>query len=648
MSAIWGVIPLKEQSDDTDGFAKMDESMRQYRIDRIDHVLRDGVYFACGHQHITPEAKNEVLPFFDRDRNILFTADCILDNRTELLEKLKEENSSVSDGALAYKAFCAWGDDFVKNLRGVFSFAVYKFETKTLLLYTDQLGCRMLNYIVKDDKLVFSTAYAPILEYFGKENVPVCEKWVTACEAEPSACMIIFPGLTPYEDVRQVEPATILTLGNGEKKAEKYWSTEKRVKKLKGRTDDEYRELFVSTFRACVEDALRPGTKVAATLSSGLDSSSVVCLAAKALEKRGERINTYTSVPEEGYVSDKSIHDIVDESPYVKKTISCFNNIDGHFVNAHNKTAFTDVAKKVEKYGFPVKSLINMVWLDDVYEDAGKRGCTVALSGQFGNITVSYGGVLWATYRRMCSGHFIRAVKEVKKLSKRVPLNKRVFVKLYLKGLSDRLKIRFGSYCSGLYAESPVHEELLKKHKIREAQEKNFRLEGEDLKSSKQRRYIMSWAAQMQQMGMYDTMISLMYGIIERDPTKDVRMIELCMQLPDECYMKDGRERRLIREYMKGIVPEHVLNLENKRGSQSADFMYRLNLHLSDVSAAIENAMKSEELKRYIKTESISSILELTNRKKLEPADRIPAIYATYLASLSCFLEMNKTKEPHT
>lgn len=60
-----------------------------------------------------------------------------------------------------------------------------------------------------------------------------------------------------------------------------------------------------------------------------------------------------------------------------------------------------------------------------------------------------------------------------------------------------------------------------------------------------------------------------------RDPTRDKRMIEFVTSLPYGQFTHNGVRRRLIAEYMKDIVPAHILK-EKGMGRQSADLKQRL------------------------------------------------------------------------
>ena len=72
----------------------------------------------------------------------------------------------------------------------------------------------------------------------------------------------------------------------------------------------------------------------------------------------------------------------------------------------------------------------------------------------------------------------------------------------------------------------------------------------------------------LRQVGEYEIKLSLATGVIPRDPTRDKRMIELVLSLPPEQFTHDGQERRLVRRYLRGYIPEKILTEEFHKGRQ--------------------------------------------------------------------------------
>ena len=49
------------------------------------------------------------------------------------------------------------------------------------------------------------------------------------------------------------------------------------------------------------------------------------------------------------------------------------------------------------------------------------------------------------------------------------------------------------------------------------------------------------------------------HRVVPRDPTRDKRLIALVLSLPAEQFTHAGQERRLVRQYLQGKIPEEIL-----------------------------------------------------------------------------------------
>ena len=638
MAAIWGIISHNESKIQPDLSVSMKKRMEKYKIDRINDLLTQKLYFACGHQYFTPEAIHEILPYHDKERNIFFTADCLLDNRPELMQELHITDTDIPDGLLSYHAYLTWGERFVEHLLGAFSFAIYVPDKDTFLLYTDHAGNRCIHYSLLGETLYFSTTYDLFKESFSPDQLKLSEKWITACEFEPSACMLAFPGLTPFEGVFQLKAAHYIKYTNGKLSEIQYWNP-KKCKKIHYQEEQQYKDLVVQTFRKCVEDLLRPGTQIAANLSSGL-----VSIAAPFLEKRGEILHTYTSIPDEAHDYETDAYFVPDESSAVKKTVACFPNIESHFIDCKGENALTHLKQFVEEYDLPLKSSVNLSWIYQINHDAHTRGCTIQLTGQMGNGTLSYGDILSLTYHQIRTFHLMQAKQSVRDFLKKNHVPKKYFLHTFYSAWKEKCCDYFG--ISSTYKNGNVRTDLMKKHHIKYQNQKFLHSSGNgSLLTDAQRCNAICSLISFQQIGLYNTISSLLHGIIERDPTKDKRMIELCLALPMTCFVSHGIERYLVRGYLADIVPKHITTDTTHRGLQGGDYIYRLNRSWEQDRLNILDILKNPALLTYLKQDKINEMITFCRtHKQLNPkCDGKPITYLLYTISLSYYLSIYNT-----
>jgi len=77
------------------------------------------------------------------------------------------------------------------------------------------------------------------------------------------------------------------------------------------------------------------------------------------------------------------------------------------------------------------------------------------------------------------------------------------------------------------------------------------------------------------------------WGIDERDPTADPRLVQFCLSLPIDMLMSGGVRRPLARAALADRVPAAVLD-ERKKGYQGADWGEALGRDLAALDALVE------------------------------------------------------------
>jgi asparagine synthase (glutamine-hydrolysing) len=83
------------------------------------------------------------------------------------------------------------------------------------------------------------------------------------------------------------------------------------------------------------------------------------------------------------------------------------------------------------------------------------------------------------------------------------------------------------------------------------------------------------------------------WGIDERDPTADRRLIEFCLSMPIDMLLKGGERRPLARAALADRLPPQLLD-EKRKGYQAADWHEGLTRHLGEVRDLIEQIGRHE------------------------------------------------------
>ncbi len=639
MSAIWGVINRKTNITKT-VVSAMQESMKEFMIDRCDCIIRDSVYFACGLQHFTKISHSERLPIYDESTETYFTADCVLTNREEVIRMLsdaysKDTLNALGDGELSYKAYLRFGEGFAECLRGSFSFAIYNAVKKELLLYTDHFARRYLAYSARGDTVCFSTVYQPLLAVLDKKEQKLNKHWITAAYTDCTADTIKLPGTTVYENIFHVEPGQYIKINTDNHSIQKniYWNPLAKHKKMRLKSDEEYRNLFLATLRKAVSDLLCVDGEVGIMLSGGLDSSSVAAFAALELQKRKQKLYSYTAVPSKDYVAQNNHIHIEDETSFVLDQQRMYPNIYPQFISSDNVNAFTYINDHASCYMEPVKPILNMVNTHEMMQQASRDGCRLMLTGQNGNATISYGRVLTYIFQKLRRFRFHEAYREFVCFCKRHHVSKKYFIKVFLRTWKEERCTKY----------KPADDCLLKQEDISaydiiSLERKILKQRGNGCMDTEQQRNNFCFMPLVyQHMGFYDTYGSLRYGILSVDPTLTKEVLELCLHMPMDCFVKNGKERRAVRDYMKGYVPDSILDNYAGRGVQAADYAFRVNRDFDVIREDIYTLLDNPKLLEYLDS---NKVLELRNelRHKEGELDKSIVAKAAVVASLSAFL----------
>lgn len=123
MSAIWGLLSGEGITPEKASPLMQEPFLKNCKLDAYDSLHTGQLLFGCGIQHITEESIGEKLPLRYWDPDFFLTADCLLDNREELLKTLSLP-ASTPDGGLLAGLTPAFGLSFLTHLRGLFSIAI--------------------------------------------------------------------------------------------------------------------------------------------------------------------------------------------------------------------------------------------------------------------------------------------------------------------------------------------------------------------------------------------------------------------------------------------------------------------------------------------------------------------------------------------
>src|SRR6516225_900155 len=294
MSAIAAVVSLDGSAVPRSEVERMANILKPYGPDRQKILTRGNAAFVFCLHKLTPEDNFEIQPLLFVNRFVILF-DGRIDNRSELGKILgisTSELHSMPDSMIALRLFDRWGERAFERILGDFAIIVMDLQDGRLICARDPMGLRPLHYhlsttrfaVASTPEALFALSWVPRI--WNKEKVGDTLVWRG-----------VDPETTYYEEIFRVHPGSVVRVCGSRLSKYKFWDPE-QIPEVRFKSDQEYVEAFQERFNAAVKARLRSRRVPCATITGGLDSSSVAVVAADMLAASGDRLNTFTAIPE--------------------------------------------------------------------------------------------------------------------------------------------------------------------------------------------------------------------------------------------------------------------------------------------------------------------------------------------------------------
>jgi asparagine synthase (glutamine-hydrolysing) len=166
------------------------------------------------------------------------------------------------------------GDSCVEHLRGMFAFAIWDRKKRELFIARDRLGVKPLYYVhTQDGSLYFASEIKALLEARAVKpelNFTTFSDYLAnhATSGEE----------TLFVGVKRLMPGHTLTWRDGEITIRKYWDVSFVKRTQKGRSDRDYIAEWSELFRKSVQLRLMADVPLGMFLSGGIDSSAIAAV----------------------------------------------------------------------------------------------------------------------------------------------------------------------------------------------------------------------------------------------------------------------------------------------------------------------------------------------------------------------------------
>lgn len=281
--------------------------------------------------------------------------------RNNLVKKGHIFNSS-GDTEVIIRLYIEYGNECVKYLDGVFSFAIYDIKKHNLFLARDRIGIKPLYYSLNQNRFIFSSSMSGLIRK--GDNIQINP---IALQYQFTLHSVVPAPHTLINGIHKLEPGHYMNITKaGESYINKYYNVNEVG--VENKNEEDILEHSKYLLRKAVEKRINiADVPVGILLSGGLDSSLITAIA----KKYKDDISTYSigfntineEVGNEFYYSDIVAKDF--QTSHIKYNIDdkeLFNNLDLVISNmsepmvSQDSSAFFLLANKVSRHNKVVLS----------------------------------------------------------------------------------------------------------------------------------------------------------------------------------------------------------------------------------------------------------------------------------------------------
>ena len=621
MSGVCGLVRFDGEAVDPRELARQTTRLKHLGPDSISPWTDGPTGMAQLMMRITREDSFDAQPVHDAACTLV--ADARLDNREALAAALgvaTEALADMPDSALLMCAWRRWGEQTPEHLVGDFVFAVWDADARTLTLARDHMGQRHVFYHQGEGFFAFAT------ETKGLWALPDVPRELIEDRIVGSLTFRDDPdvGSTGYVGVRALPGGSIGVLdADGRFAWRRYW--EPHADPAHEGRDEAY---YVHTYRQVLAEAVacrlrRALFPAGVFMGGGFDTSAICALAGPVVSPQGRKFIAAASVMPE---DDK------ETTHQLRRWVEICRRDMPHLEVRYITRAGLDLFTRMEE-GFLATDLWHSPnrYVTDALHDAIKAGgARIVMDGFGGDYTVNP-RFPNALARLLVRGRWRRFIGEYAALKKRLGLDtRRMLVRhvLYpmLPAWLTRARARRAAGLRLFGPTVPLAKAVLKAQRRTPS-----RLRSNPLRDPR---------AAMQQIlrGQQDypaiggSVPAAWHGLEFTQPFHDKRVVEFGLAIPEDLYLKEGKERWLARKALADLYPREFQERLPGNDGLGPDFLEMANRVEPKVLAEIDRMEQSGKLTRHFDFPRMRQML--TRRRRRGPGSGEQAARLALLAFL--------------
>lgn len=443
------------------------------------------------------------------------------------LEGLGQRFTSRSDTEVVLRAWLQWGNDFVGRLNGIYAFAIWDLRAQSLLLVRDRMGVKPLYYFTTPDGVIFGSEPKALLAN------PLVPARVHADGLRELLELVKTPGHAVFSGMAELQPGEMMQFTPQGNHRHRYWQ-------LEANDHSDSLEQTIGHTRELLDDIIArqivADVPMCSLLSGGLDSSLVTSLASKKLLEQGrENIRSF-SVDFRPHGVDFIGDDLrpTPDAPFVRDVAAMLRSEHAEIILDSLQMASGEVRDRVIHAMDLPPAHFGDLW-PSLYLlfQAVRRHSTVALSGESADEV--FGGYRWFFDSGSVQGDIFPWLSSVsgKFVDNTSLLDPALLTQLRID------EFLHDSYSQARQACPVLPGESAENQRMRQLSYMNLT------------RFLPSLLDRKDRM-------SMAVGLEVRVPFCDHRLVEYVFNIPWQMKCFDGREKSILREAGKDLLPQSV------------------------------------------------------------------------------------------
>jgi len=498
-------------------------------------------------------------PMHTKDKSISITFNGEIYNHKKLRKELESKGyqyHSKTDTETILYHYQEKGLDCIKDLEGMFAFAIWDNQKNRLFLVRDRIGIKPLYYTVHKGQFIFASEIKAILalKHIPRDvNEEALYHYLTFVNTPAP--------LTLFKDIYKLPAGHSLTVDEHGRIETKQWWDAIIPKPEIQLSEEEYQEETLRLLRQSIKDRMMSDVPFGVFLSGGVDSSTNVALMS---EQTSQQVKTFSI----GFKNEEKYNEL----NYAKQIAEKFNT-DHHEILIDHKDLISFLPKLIYHQDEPIADPV-CVPLYYVSKLAKDNGVTVVQVGE--GADEQFSGYL----------HFVNTLKSYNKYFKPIaklpaPLRKLLWLtgKPYLCARKQYDKIPYLKRAVDLeepfigaavaFPENEKPDLLSKEYAQRAVTYNSNTWAKEILNKVPEQKGEVDFLEKMIYIELKNRLselllmrvdkITMATSIESRVPFLDHRLVEFTMNIPQSLKVKNWEPKYILKKAVEGILPDNII-----------------------------------------------------------------------------------------